>query len=94
MTALLIAAALCGAPDDRPNVLLIVADDQAWDDYGFLGSPHARTPHIDRLAANSLTFPPRVRADEPVPAEPGLDPDRAVAARARRDRQRPGRARR
>ena len=41
----------------RPNVLLIVADDQAWDDYTFLGHPVARTPHIDRLAARSLVFP-------------------------------------
>ena len=57
MPALLLAAALAAVPADRPNVLLIVSDDQAWDDYGFLGSPHARTPHIDRLAARSLAFP-------------------------------------
>ena len=57
MLALLIAASLAAPAADSPNVLLIVADDQAWDDYGFLGSPHARTPHIDRLAARSLAFP-------------------------------------
>ena len=56
MLALLLAASLCAEPQ-RPNVLLIVSDDQAWDDYGFLGSPHAHTPHLDRLAAQSLTFP-------------------------------------
>ncbi|MCA9027842.1 MAG: sulfatase-like hydrolase/transferase [Planctomycetaceae bacterium] len=39
-----------------PNVLLIISDDQAWGDYGFMGHPHIETPHLDRLAAESLTF--------------------------------------
>lgn len=40
----------------RPNVVLIIGDDHAWTDYGFMGSTEARTPHIDRLAAESLTY--------------------------------------
>lgn len=40
-----------------PNILLIVADDQAWTDYGFMGHPEVRTPRLDRLAAESLCFP-------------------------------------
>jgi arylsulfatase A-like enzyme len=40
----------------RPNVLLIISDDQAWGDYGFMGHAHIQTPHLDRLAAESLTF--------------------------------------
>jgi len=40
----------------RPNVVLIISDDHAWTDYGFLKSPQARTPNIDRLAAEGLTF--------------------------------------
>ena len=56
MFALLLVACSVVAPE-RPNVLLIVSDDQAWDDYGFLGHPVARTPNIDRLAAESLAFP-------------------------------------
>ncbi len=39
-----------------PNVLLIISDDQAWSDYGFMGHPYIQTPHIDRLAEQSLTF--------------------------------------
>ncbi len=39
-----------------PNVLLIVSDDQAWTDYGFMGHPHIRTPRLDRLASESLCF--------------------------------------
>ncbi len=39
-----------------PNVVLIISDDQAWGDYGFMGHPHIETPHLDELAAQSLTF--------------------------------------
>lgn len=39
-----------------PNVVLIISDDQAWGDYGFMGHPHIVTPNLDRLAAESLTF--------------------------------------
>ncbi|MGD9644527.1 MAG: sulfatase [Pirellulales bacterium] len=39
-----------------PNVVLIISDDHGWRDYGFMGHPHIRTPHLDRLAAASLTF--------------------------------------
>ncbi|MFN3650676.1 MAG: sulfatase [Armatimonadota bacterium] len=39
-----------------PNILLIVSDDQAWTDYSFMGHPQVRTPHLDRLASQSLQF--------------------------------------
>jgi arylsulfatase A-like enzyme len=39
-----------------PNVIFIVGDDQAWTDYGFMGHPHIQTPHLDKLAAESLRF--------------------------------------
>ena len=52
------------AAPTRPNVLLIISDDQAWADYGFMGHPHIQTPHLDRLAAQSLTFE---RGYSPVP---------------------------
>ena len=50
-------AAAAEAPRALPNVLLIISDDQAWSDYGFMGHPHIRTPHLDRLARQSLLFP-------------------------------------
>ena len=50
--------------DRPPNVLLIISDDQAWADYGFTGHPRIQTPHLDRLATNSLTF---LRGYSPVP---------------------------
>jgi arylsulfatase A-like enzyme len=47
-----------GAPGGRPrpNVVLIVSDDQHWGDYAFMGHPHLRTPHLDRLARESLLY--------------------------------------
>jgi hypothetical protein len=39
-----------------PNVVLIISDDHHWADYSFMKHPHIRTPNIDRLAAESLTF--------------------------------------
>ena len=50
----LIAAPLSAGP---PNVVLLIGDDQAWTDYGFLGHRVIRTPHLDKLAAQSLVFP-------------------------------------
>jgi uncharacterized sulfatase len=42
--------------DSPPNVVMIISDDQAWGDYGFMGHPQIETPHLDRLAAESLTY--------------------------------------
>lgn len=43
------------AQDDRPNILLIVADDLAYADLGIHGSV-IRTPHIDALAGEGILF--------------------------------------
>ncbi|MCA9056285.1 MAG: sulfatase-like hydrolase/transferase, partial [Planctomycetaceae bacterium] len=42
---------------ERPNVLVILSDDQAWTDYGFMGHDTIKTPHLDQLAAQSAVFP-------------------------------------
>ncbi len=39
---------------DRPNILLIVSDDQGYRDLGSAGSPDIRTPNLDRLAAEGV----------------------------------------
>lgn len=49
-------AALSSARAATPNVVLIVSDDQAWGDFGFMGHPVVRTPHLDRLASQSAVF--------------------------------------
>jgi arylsulfatase A-like enzyme len=38
----------------RPNVLVILTDDQGYGDLGFHGNPKIRTPHLDRLARQSV----------------------------------------
>jgi arylsulfatase A-like enzyme len=42
--------------DDRPNILLIVSDDQGFADLGFQGSQDIPTPNLDRLARGGLRF--------------------------------------
>jgi arylsulfatase A-like enzyme len=44
------------AEPDRPNIVFILGDDQAWSDYGFMGHPVIQTPRLDRLAGRSLVF--------------------------------------
>ncbi len=40
--------------DARPNLLLILADDLTWRDLGFAGNAEVKTPHLDRLASQSM----------------------------------------
>ncbi len=49
-----LAAGRATAADKRPNVLVIITDDQGWGDFGFHGNPHLKTPNLDRLAGQSL----------------------------------------
>jgi uncharacterized sulfatase len=42
---------------DRPNVVLIISDDQAWTDFGFMGHDTIKTPNLDKLAGESAVFP-------------------------------------
>lgn len=42
--------------NERPNFIVFVADDMAWDDCGAYGNPAIRTPNIDRLAAEGMRF--------------------------------------
>ncbi len=40
----------------RPNIVLFFIDDLGWRDVGFMGSDFFETPHIDRLAQESMRF--------------------------------------
>jgi arylsulfatase A-like enzyme len=48
------AAPSHGSP--KPNILLILADDLRPDCIGALGNPHIRTPNLDRLVKQGVTF--------------------------------------
>ncbi|NOX54313.1 MAG: arylsulfatase [Planctomycetes bacterium] len=43
-------------PDSRPNVLLVMTDDQGYGDLHFHGNEKINTPVLDRLAAQSTRF--------------------------------------
>ena len=53
---LLLAASGPAQSPDRPNVLLIVTDDQGYGDLGYHGNTLIRTPTLDRLAGESVRF--------------------------------------
>lgn len=40
----------------RPNVIVILADDQGWGDLSFIGNTNLKTPHIDSLAKSGASF--------------------------------------
>jgi arylsulfatase A-like enzyme len=44
------------ASPDKPNILLILADDWGWGDLGCHGHPYIKTPNIDRLAQEGTDF--------------------------------------
>lgn len=53
-TSLILLSSLAVA--EKPNVLLIVADDLGYHDVGFQGSQEVPTPHLDKLAATGVRF--------------------------------------
>lgn len=55
---LLLAAASPPArgADEAPNIVVFVADDAGWSDFGAFGNRAVRTPNLDRLAATGVVF--------------------------------------
>lgn len=56
---------------DRPNVIVVMTDDQGWGDLSASGNPHLKTPHLDRLRAEGMDF-------ENFIASPTCSPTRAA----------------
>ena len=50
------ATAPATAETSKPNIVFIISDDHAWNDYGFMGHKQIETPNLDRLAARSALF--------------------------------------
>lgn len=44
------------AEQTKPNIVLILSDDQAWNDYRFMGHDVIETPSLDKLASQSVVF--------------------------------------
>jgi len=55
---LLLGSVLCvGAGESRrPHFVFVLIDDMGWGDFSCFGNKEAKTPNIDRLAAEGLRF--------------------------------------
>jgi len=52
--AFMVSFAALAAP--RPNVVLVMADDQGWGQMGYYNHPVLKTPHLDAMAKAGLRF--------------------------------------
>jgi arylsulfatase A-like enzyme len=66
-----IAPAQSVAAESRPNIILVMADDQGWGQTGYYNNPVLKTPNLDAMAANGLRF------DRYYAAAPVCSPTRA-----------------
>ena len=41
---------------DKPNIILVMADDQGWGDTGYNGHPFLQTPALDAMAREGFVF--------------------------------------
>ena len=44
------------AADEKPNIILLVGDDQGYPYFGFMGADYVQTPNMDELAASGTLF--------------------------------------
>ena len=54
--ALMPERARAAASPNKPNVILCMSDDQGWGDVGYNGHPELKTPHLDQMAREGVTF--------------------------------------
>ncbi|MBQ17277.1 MAG: arylsulfatase [Planctomycetaceae bacterium] len=56
LATLFVATGPLPAFADSPNVILVFADDQGYQDLGVFGSPNIKTPHVDKMAGEGMRF--------------------------------------
>lgn len=52
----LLPAFFVGVAAGSPNIILCMTDDQGWGDTGYNGHPHLKTPSLDRMSREGVTF--------------------------------------
>lgn len=52
----LLFPALAAAAEARPNVIIVMTDDQGLGDFSFMGNPVLKTPSLDAFARESVRF--------------------------------------
>lgn len=63
--------------NDKPNIILIMSDDQGWGQIGYYDHPILKTPHLDLMAQNGL------RLDRFYAGAPLCSPTRATVLTGR-----------
>jgi len=71
LIAFCLAAPTLSAAENRPNIILLMGDDHGWEETGYHGHPHVKTPVLDEIAATGL------RLDRFHAAHPSCSPTRA-----------------
>jgi arylsulfatase A-like enzyme len=56
LTLIGICMAAASATTEKPNIVLVMADDQGWGDMAYNGHGRLKTPNFDRMAAEALRF--------------------------------------
>ena len=56
ITALLLLISASAHAVTRPNIVIVFIDDMGWGDFSCFGNTEARTPNVDRLAAEGIRF--------------------------------------
>lgn len=59
-------------PQDKPNVVLIMTDDQGYGDFSNMDHPYLKTPNMDRLKAEGVSFENFLVAPVCAPTRAGL----------------------
>jgi N-sulfoglucosamine sulfohydrolase len=52
----IVALSFSAVAQDKPNVVLVIADDMRWSDMGCYGNKDIHTPNIDKLAKEGMRF--------------------------------------
>ena len=68
LTVLCFATPAAHAANEKPNIVVLLADDMGYGDLGCYGSPLNKTPNIDRLAQEGLRLTSFVTASWCVPS--------------------------